>query len=255
MTAANQLNRERFDLVDGVTVRSLRSEPAGTPEVEVVIVPGLGAPGYLTRFAEELTRRGARSSILDVPGFGSGGGLCCPADITAMAALSARWVDQVATRPVLLVGHSTGAQAALRVAAQSPTWLTGLVLAGPTFAPQHRRLSRLLRPALLAFRRDVPTELRVVQDFVRANTSLLRLLRSALVDRPEEWIGAVRAPVLLTAGQADELAPQPWLLQLQAAATRSSFPAVLRLPGSHNNPWTHADNLARAALSVVWTSS
>lgn len=103
----------------------------------VVLVPGLGAPTYLRSLADALSLRGARCSLLDIPGFGRRGPLVCEPTITGIGrAVAARLVDLDDER-VVLFGHSTGGQAALRasVEAERRRPLAALVLAGTTVAP------------------------------------------------------------------------------------------------------------------------
>lgn len=275
---------ERLDQVGAATVRTLVTA-AVLPSLSsphVVVVPGLGALGYLTRLLEHLSELGASSTLLDLPGFGSSRPLACAPTIPALSGLTASWLRQAdPSRPIVLVGHSTGAQIALQAACRlraeragvevggglaRGTGLAGLVLAGPTFTPDQRSWPRVVRAAATAFRRDLPTELRVVRDYLRAGRATITMIRSAMADRPELAIGQLDGPVLLTAGEADSFAPEAWLNTLARAAgpagrtgpagaagpAEPAGPAaeVRILPGSHNNPWTHPDEVARVVLSV-----
>jgi pimeloyl-ACP methyl ester carboxylesterase len=241
--------REHVDEVDGRSVRSLTAAPAGPAHrPHVVIVPGLGALGYLTRLAEAAAAEGSRCTLLDLPGFGTGRPLATPPTVQGVGELTARWLDLLAGSPVILVGHSSGAQAAARAALLTNTPLVALDLAGPTFAPGQRRLWRALPVVAAALRRDSPAELRIVSDYLRGGRDVLALLRSALDDRPEEALPGVTAPLLLTAGIADSLAPEEWLGLLAEAASASPTVRVVRLPGSHNNPFTHPKELAHLVV-------
>jgi pimeloyl-ACP methyl ester carboxylesterase len=62
---------EHLDHVGSREIRSLVAEPAQPGGPEVVIVPGLGAPGYLTRLTRAVADLGARCTLLDLPGFGA----------------------------------------------------------------------------------------------------------------------------------------------------------------------------------------
>src|SRR5438270_12426229 len=108
---------ERVDVIDGRELRSLVAAPARLTAPDVVIVPGLGALGYLTRLAGALAALGARCTLLDLPGFGSRRALAAAPTVTGVAETTVRWLDRrPAGRPVILVGYSTGAQAAARAA-------------------------------------------------------------------------------------------------------------------------------------------
>ncbi|MGW0521698.1 alpha/beta fold hydrolase [Crossiella sp. NPDC003009] len=223
--------RERWDEVAGTRVRSLT---AGERGPVVVLVPGLGALGYLH---DTLAGCGAwaRAFLLDVPGFGERGPLACPAELGAVAGTVAAWLD-VPGEPVVLVGHSTGAQAALRAAVDRPDRVRSLVLLGPTFPPEQRRLPGLFRGYLRSSRHEPLGLLPVTAPYYLRGgpRRIARFVRSAQRDRPEQLITRVGCPVLLARGEQDGFAPQDWLDRLAAAAPD----AVSRtLPGAHAFPY------------------
>lgn len=234
-------------------VVSHREEAAVHPHV--VIVSGLGLTHYLRRLLAELRRRGAVATVLDVPGYGSAGAQRTAPEIGGVADAAADWVRHRRAelgRPLILVGHSTGAQAALRAALQVQHWRddASVVLAGPTFAPGQRSLGRLLLRAPVAYRHDPPWELDPVQLLRAGPRDLLALIRSGQRDRPELRIRELCLPVTLTAGAHDALAPRGWLELLRSNAIASPRAHVVVLGGSHNNPWTHAAQLASVVLSA-----
>ena len=225
-------------------VHVLATECPGEPGGDrgpVVLLPGLGAPWYLRPLLLELERRGRAAVLLDLPGFGRSEQRSCPPTVEAMGERVARWCAGEPA-PVVLFGHSTGAQAmlvaalALQRAGRPPA---GLVLAGPTPAPGQRSIPRLLLRVPLALRRESPAELGVLGNYLRDQAGFWRLLRSAVRDRPELTAAALALPVIATAGRADSFAPPSWLATLAGPDGR-----VLVLPGSHNNPFTHPDAVA-----------
>lgn len=222
----------------------------GAPHV--VLVPGMGAPGYLGPLVEALVARGARCSLLDIPGFTRRGPLACEPTVAGIGARVTEHLLELPDEPVLLVGHSTGAQAALDAAArlQGRRSLAALVLAGAAVAPTQRGLLRVALTAPAAFRRDSPRELVVLLDYVRAGGDAVRLLRSAIAHRPEVAVAAVTAPVTVTAGRSDAFAPSWWQRVLLAGAVRSARAVQVDLPGSHNNPFTQPAALADVILSA-----
>ncbi|KDN22501.1 alpha/beta fold hydrolase [Amycolatopsis rifamycinica] len=195
----------------------------------VVLLPGLGAPGYLVDTLHGCAAV-TRAHLLDVPGFGRPGPLACAPDIDAIAGTVAGWLD----RPSVLFGHSTAAQVALRVAVRRPDLVRALVLAGPTFPPELRRLGPLAAAFLADVVHESPSALPgTVPHYLRAGPRrLLRMIRSAQRDAPERAMPLLRCPVLVVRGRRDTLSPEPWARSL-AAAARGEFVTV---PGAHTFP-------------------
>jgi pimeloyl-ACP methyl ester carboxylesterase len=131
--------------VDGRPIRSLSAGHV-RDHPEVVLLAGLGAPGYLAPWARE-TSQWTRASIVDLPGWCSGHAQACPPTLVAMAMALAHWLEATERRDVVLLGHSTGAQAVLKTAQLVPELIRGLVLAGPTLDPDARTMPALLRRA------------------------------------------------------------------------------------------------------------
>jgi pimeloyl-ACP methyl ester carboxylesterase len=203
----------------------------------VVVIPGLGALGYLLD-ALEGCGAWARSFLLDVPGFGHRRPRACPPRIPALAEVVSAWLAAVPREPVVLAGHSTGAQVAVRVAADHPERVRSLVLMGPTFPPELRRPSGLLGALPRTLAHESPGELAVtVPYYARGGTrDLLRYVRSALHDAPERVIGRVTCPTLVLRGVHDAFAPRTWVRHLAATAPRGRSMTV---PGAHNFPYQH----------------
>ncbi|PWK82144.1 pimeloyl-ACP methyl ester carboxylesterase [Lentzea atacamensis] len=227
--------RERWDEVAGRKVRSLQAGLQHDGHVDVVLVPGLGALGYLV---DTLAGCGAwaRAHLLDVPGFGHRASRVCPAEIGAVADAVSGWVKEVVGGPVVLVGHSTGAQAALHVAAAQPELVRSLVLLGPTFPPEQRAAKGLFRAYVRNSRHEPPGLWpATVPDYLRGGPkALCRFVRSAQQDEPERVITEVSCPVLLARGEHDAFAPQPWVDRLTAAAPDGRSKEVA---GAHTFPF------------------
>lgn len=243
----------------------------------VVVVPGLGLTESAAPLADAVRSRGAECVVLDLPGYShrrpargalGRGPVPTPPTVADVGRAAAAWVRSHGPHhggPVTLVGHSTGAQAALTAALvlqreppdppdrPDPPGVTSgpaLVLVGPTFRPSHRRIPGLLLATPLAYRRESPSELRVLPEILRGGLDLVRFLRSGMQDRPEERLGRLRLPLTLAAGRADTYAPEPWLRELAARAVQSPAVRVVRTEGSHNAVFTHPHQMAQVVLAA-----
>ena len=225
----------QWHLVDGRPVRSLVT---GEGAPELVVVPGLGALGYLVPLVRACASW-TRVSLLDLPGFGDRTTARLPADLPAVSAVLAAWLGQVPDAPVVLLGHSTGAQAALHAARAKPDRVRRLVLAGATFPPQARRWAPLVARVLATLPSEQPGELPAVLPYsARGRGRVVDLLRSALAEAPTA--DGLAPPVVLR-GEHDHLSPRGWAAHLAAGGT------VVELPGGHNAVWTSPE-LASTAL-------
>jgi alpha-beta hydrolase superfamily lysophospholipase len=246
--------RESWTRLNGKWIHAWHAEPAGDAETLVVILPGLGLPAYATPTVRALASRGATCVLLDLPGFGRTGPLGAHPHIHSIGTVAAQWIRSTGHRGrLVIVGHSTGAQAALTtaLAVQSQRPEAELVLAGPTFMPAHRRLGPLLRSTPRAYRDDSLRELRVLPAVARGRLGVWSILRSGMADAPERRIAQLRLGVTLTAGSSDAYATDSWLRLLGASAEHAAYASVVETPGSHNNLFTHPSELAAVVLGSM----
>jgi pimeloyl-ACP methyl ester carboxylesterase len=229
--------------VNGTPVRALTSGSL-RKSTEAVFLPGLGAPGYLAPWARE-TATWTRVTLLDLPGWRAGSARSCAPSLPAVARMTADWLEATGRDRVVLVGHSTGAQSVLRTALQVPHRVAAVVLAGPTFDPPARTVSALLGRIGETIVHERPAEaLAVGPSYLRSGVlPLLRFVRSALPDRPEDLVPRLTMPVLVLTGQRDGLAPPAWAERLAHLARAT----CVVIPGAHNAPFT-APQIADAAL-------
>ena len=229
--------------VDGRPIRSLSAGHI-RDNSEVVFLAGLGAPGYLAPWARE-TAKWTRASIVDLPGWRAGHAQACRPTLVALATALAHWLEATERRDVVLLGHSTGAQAVLKTAQLIPELIRGLVLAGPTFDPDARTVPALLRRAIQTLPHEVPGELPVVLPSYIASGGrpLLQLIRSAMADRPEDQVQQLATRSFIITGHHDGFAPPAWARHLAELASAS----YVILPGAHNGCFPHAQ-AADAAL-------
>jgi pimeloyl-ACP methyl ester carboxylesterase len=236
-----RLHREEWLSSAGRPVRALVAGARVPPLPPVVIVPGLGAVGYIVDLLHACAAW-THTSLLDLPGFGNPVTSDCPADMDSLTPVAAGCLGTDADPPVLLVGHSTGAQLALRAAAAVPHRVAALVLIGLTFDPPVRERWPRLIPRLRTYLHERPRELVVTApDFLRGGARLAEYLGSALRDRPEEHLREVSGPVLVLRGRRDALCPLPWARELMTGRADGE---VRTLPGSHNVPYTHPGAVA-----------
>lgn len=238
---------EHLTTVQGRVVRSLSvgEQPASAKPL-VVVVPGLGLPFYTLATARALVARGLDATVLDLPGFGSGRPWPTRPGIHAIGLTAARWIEATAARrPVVVLGHSTGAQAALTagLALSARRRAFSVVLAGPTFAPEQRRLPTLAAATPFAYRDDRPDEFDPAELY-RGRAAIVAILRSGLRDAPDQRIARLPVPVTVTAGVHDAFVPGHWLEQLALSARAAPTVRTSRLGGSHNNLFTHPDEVA-----------
>ncbi|HVM26990.1 MAG TPA: alpha/beta hydrolase [Mycobacteriales bacterium] len=228
-------------------VRSLVLGTARPLAPELVVVPGLGALGYLLPTLHA-SAGWTRVHLLDLPGFGSPRTADCPAAVDDVTTAVRQWLRQAATGPVLLVGHSTGGQVAAHVTRSEPDLVAALVLSGSVFPPAARTLRGLLPRLLRTLVHESPRELpAVLPEYLRGRRRMLELLASALQDRPEDVVPQVHVPMVVVRGRHDHLCDDAWARQLADAAPRGR---VLVVPGAHNTVSTHP-----AATAAAWRSA
>jgi pimeloyl-ACP methyl ester carboxylesterase len=233
--------------VDGRPIRSLSAGDIHD-RPEVILLAGLGAPGYLAPWARE-SSQWTRASIVDLPGWRAGHAHACPPTLLAMAMTLAHWLEATERHAVILLGHSTGAQAVLKTAQLVPELIRGLVLAGPTLDPDARTMPALLRRAIQTLPREVPAELpTVIPSYIASGgRAMLRLIRSAMADRPEDQVQQLTMPSVVITGQHDGFAPPAWAQHL---AELASAPYVI-LPGAHNGCFPYAQAADTALRSFA----
>jgi pimeloyl-ACP methyl ester carboxylesterase len=250
-----------WERIDGAWVRVLRFEPgrasraaplgsvAAQPGL-ALLVPGLGLPRYLLPLARHLASQGLETVVIDALGWRGRGPRVVPT-IAGLSQVVAPWLRRRQAGPVVVVGHSTGAQVALEAVLRTQGSRPGLalVMAGPTFTPDQRRLRWLVPAALTAYRKDTPKELVVLKDVARVRTDLVRIVQSARRHPTDRRVGRLTVPFTVTAGEADAFAPRLWL---ELLARRAGAPGrVVVLPGSHNNPFTHREEFGALVVEAL----
>ena len=213
-------------------------------------MPGLGLPRYLLPLARHLAAQGLETMVLDALAWRGRGQRATPT-IAGLSELAAAWLERREEGPVVVVGHSTGAQVALeavlRVQRTRPH--LALVMGGPTFTPDQRRLRWLVPAASTSYLKDPPKELVVLKDIARVRTDLVRIVQSGRRHPTDKRVGLLAVPLTVTAGEADTFAPRDWLELLASRAGASSRAVVL--PGSHNNPFTYPELFGALVIDAL----
>jgi pimeloyl-ACP methyl ester carboxylesterase len=224
-------------------VHALTAGEAGGDDV--VIVPGLGVSAYLRPALRVLAERGHRGWLVDPPGFGDSGDARYPLGMAEIAEVLASWLDAQALPRVTVIGHSSGTQAAARLAALAPDRVRRLVLGSPTLDPRYRSWPVALARWVLDGTRE-PAGLTGTQrpEWRRAGARrLITLLRSMKADDLERTLAWVRCPVLVLRGARDPLCTPEWARQLSTGDDR----ALIELPGlPHAFPYAAPEALADA---------
>jgi pimeloyl-ACP methyl ester carboxylesterase len=240
-----------WSTVAGRRVRAVEVVPAEQSWGQVCVLPGLSLTGYVLPTARALASRGLRCAVLDLPGLGRGARAVAPQPVR-VGDLAAAWISgQPDTGPVVVLGHSTGVAPAIRAATALPVPPALLALAGPVFTPSQRRLPRLVAVTPRAYTRESPGELVPAARLAAHLPRVAAIVRAGLRVRPEDLVGEVTSPILLTAGEADAYAPEEWLALLARSARSAETVHCTRLPGSHNNLYTHPDELADLLVRAV----
>ncbi len=237
--------------------RCWRAPGARVSGPAVILVHGLALSGrYLRPTAERLAAAERDLHVYadvyapDLPGHGRSGTPPAALDVPGLAAVLGAWLDVAVGRPVLLVGHSLGAQVVAELARRAPARVVGVVLAAPTVDPAHRaagaEIARLLRdaprerPALLAL---------AAAAYARSGPRrALATLRYAIAHRLEDTVPALAMPVQVIHGTRDPLVSAAWAARLAALTDR----APITLPGApHGMPYSSAPAFAAAVIATL----
>lgn len=203
--------------------RAPRGHGPGSPVFVLVHGVGLSHRSF-SRLAAELVAHGPVLAP-DLTGFGRSPGRGRRLSIAQLAEGLLPHLDALAARPgrpldgpVVLVGHSLGAQVVVEAARLRPSLAAGIVLVGPVVDRRAPGLVGQGRRLALDMLREPPiTAAMVARDYVRGGPlSYAAGTRSMLRHRIDERLAGVTSPVLVLRGRHDPVAPARWAGELAA---------------------------------------
>lgn len=204
-----------------------------------------GSPGVAAEWGGFLVDvpAGRYHLAVDRPGFGATAPDLPVADLAAQArVISLALADDPGQ--AILVGYSYGGPVALRLAADFPEQVGGLLLIGSAGDPTEEEIHPLQALAAMEmFSGLLPSELS------NSNTELLALKEQLEILADD--LGQIRAPVTAVQGLRDTLVPMENAVYLQRRLTGAAVRLVLVEEGDHFLPWTHAELLKNALDCVI----
>ncbi|GAA4141198.1 alpha/beta hydrolase [Leifsonia shinshuensis] len=229
-----------------VTVESARgrSRPAPTMVVTfdnghgggsadtVLLLHGIGVSSrYFHRLALELAK-GRRVIAVDLPGFGRAPKPGRPLTVEDFAGVVASFLDAEDIGPVVVVGHSMGAQIATRLARSRTDLVTAVVLLGPVMPPADATPVRAAARLLIDTLRESPhSNALVFTDYLRCGPRwYLAVLPSMLAYRVEDDLPALEVPVTVARGERDPIARAGWARAIASLAPAGRLLEVPRAP-------------------------
>jgi pimeloyl-ACP methyl ester carboxylesterase len=192
-----------------------------------------------TLAANALAERGIGSVALDLPGFGASPAPDVPGGARHYADLILPALREMATEPVILVGHSFGGRVAVVVASQHPELVRSLVLTGVPLLRTHAsaRPPFGYRSVRWLARRHLMSEARLEKarqkygstDYQRAHGVMRDVLVASVNESYESELTQLAMPVDFVWGERDEEAP--YEVATRAAALVTSPTTLRQLSG------------------------
>lgn len=209
-----------------------------------------GSPGSWTAFIEyfknsELLQK-TRLISVDRPGFGASDRGEVVVSLQEQARRIARALrSQNIRHGVVLVGHSLGGPVALRLAADYPALVSGVVLIAAAVAPAEERLRWYNRAASWW-----PVSALLPIDWRSSNREILPL-KSELI-KLASLLDGIRAPTVVIQGLNDELVSPANADYLEQHLTGVTELHIQRISGlNHFVPWTRPELVVDGILEVL----
>ncbi|MBM3605398.1 MAG: alpha/beta fold hydrolase [Alphaproteobacteria bacterium] len=207
-----------------------------------------GSPGLGEEWARFLTDVPAGRLYLapDRPGYGDSGNQPLT-DLEEQARAVLPLLGQADRSNAILVGYSYGGPVALRLAADHPDRVAGILLIGAAADPALEETHPLQQVAALDFFAQLlPAEL------ATSNAELMALREDLQRLGPD--LARLSMPVTIVQGQADSLVPAANADYLRAHLPSEAAPRSIMIEGAdHFLPWTHHELLAKALDCLIAT--
>lgn len=236
-------------MVEGCTFRlSETPAPPGAQTPTYVLVHGIGMSHRSLARLHDLLAVSARVVSVDLPGFG---GLPKPPhdlDVAQMGRLLAAVLASLGEGPLVLLGHSMGAQWVIEAAGYGPLDIGAVVLIGPVVDERHQTLTAQSRALGLDTLLEPPlVNALVFVDYLRCGIVwYLKQARHMVAYSTEQGVRELRMPVLVIRGGADPVAGLGWCRRLRDAARTGR---LVEIPRRHHvAPFTAARAVADAIL-------
>lgn len=221
--------RERVGELD-LTI--LRTEgPARAIRPPAVLVHGIGmSHRYFARLHALLAEHAPVVSV-DLPGFGETPTPRADVDIAVMAHALGEVIAREGLPPVVLVGHSMGAQWVVELALQRPDLVAHVVVIGPVTDAGHRTLpAQMTALGLDTLRETLSVNAIVFTDYLRCGPRwYLTQVRHMLAYPIEDRVAQLTAPLLVMRGSRDPIAGLEWCRTLR---DRAAVARVVQIPGA-----------------------
>lgn len=218
---------------------------AGDPKGQKVIFIH-GSPGVAEEWGNFLLDVPADQYHLavDRPGFGATAPERPVVELSAQARLIEPLLAADGSEQSILVGYSYGGPVALRLAADFPDRIGGVLLIGSAADPMEEEIHPLQSLAAMEMFAGL-----LSSELSNSNTELL-----ALKDQLEMLsldLERIEAPVTVVQGLRDTLVPPENAVYLQQHLSGTSVRVLLVEEGDHFLPWTHSDLLKNTLESVI----
>jgi len=207
-----------------------------------------GSPGSWTAFKSYLKDKDLRHRFrlisIDRPGFGASN-YGDAISISDQAALIGRLIGRLQNgKNFYVAGHSLGGPLTVKLAAQYPQYISGIVLLAASVDPNEEK-KELWRPALKLF----PFCLLLPGSFRPSNIELWAFKKDVLT-MPND-LNSIRCPVIIIQGMIDPLVPPGNAFYAQKQLTHARSVQLIRLDSAnHFIPWTRYAQVKEALMSL-----